>query len=169
MVNIPKQSGSRSQRFRDRLFSRTRKLRTGCVVYMGCVHPDGGYGSISFEGRRYQTHRASWEIAHGPIPEGMIVRHACDVPSCVNVAHLRLGRTVDNIRDKVMRGRARGATGPANANCKLSTEQVAQIRATYVPGTRKGSGTSVSDLALQFGITPQYVNQLGRGLHRRVR
>lgn len=168
MVNRPKNKGSRLP-IGDRLLSRSRQLKTGCLVYMGYVHGESGYGQISFEGRRYQTHRLSWELAHGPIPEGLVVLHSCDVPSCFNVDHLSLGTHADNVRDKVSKGRARGATGETNGNAKLSTEQVRKIRGAYVKGSRRGSGTSASDVAEQYGITPQYVYQLSMGMTRSSR
>ena len=42
----------------------------------------------------------------GLFPDGMIVRHDCDTPRCVNPAHLRLGTHKDNVRDMVNRRRA---------------------------------------------------------------
>ena len=36
------------------------------------------------------AHRAAWEAAHGPIPDGMTVDHTCFERRCVNPEHLRL-------------------------------------------------------------------------------
>lgn len=49
--------------------------------------------------------RHSWELANGPIPEGMWVLHHCDNPPCVNPAHLYLGTNTENVQDRVARGR----------------------------------------------------------------
>jgi len=73
-----------------------------------CIEWDGyrskyGYGLTGT--KRSRVHRLAWEKEYGPIPEGMVVRHACDNPSCYNVDHLVLGTQADNVRDMVERGR----------------------------------------------------------------
>lgn len=74
------------------------------------------YGRVLVGSRRVGAHRVAWEMAHGPIPDGMVVMHGCDNPPCVNVAHLSLGTQLDNIADRVRKGRsARGAANPGKA------------------------------------------------------
>lgn len=51
------------------------------------------------------AHRYVWEYHKGPIPEGMLVCHSCDVKRCVNIDHLFLGTYLDNMLDKVAKGR----------------------------------------------------------------
>lgn len=76
----------------------------------------GDYGRVLSGGRRVGAHRWAWEQAHGPIPVGMVVMHGCDNPPCVNVAHLSLGTQMENIADRVRKGRsARGACNPGKA------------------------------------------------------
>lgn len=41
----------------------------------GSVKADGRYRSFVYQGRRYYSHRVAWEIAKGPIPEGMCIDH----------------------------------------------------------------------------------------------
>lgn len=36
------------------------------------------------------AHRVIWEQAHGPIPEGHHVHHACGTRACINLEHLEL-------------------------------------------------------------------------------
>ncbi len=67
-----------------------------------------GYGQIVKAGRGgklLRAHRVSWELEHGPIPDGLIVRHRCDNRGCVNPSHLELGTRKDNNHDMSVRDR----------------------------------------------------------------
>jgi len=44
----------------------------------------------------------------GPIPDGLLVLHTCDIKSCVNPGHLYLGTAAHNSRDHMLRGCGRG-------------------------------------------------------------
>jgi hypothetical protein len=57
------------------------------------------------DGRRERAHRASYSLFVGAIPEGMVVRHKCDNPPCVNPRHLQVGTLGDNNQDTWDRGR----------------------------------------------------------------
>lgn len=72
----------------------------GCWTWQGS-RDRKGYGRWS----RVLTHRHSWSLANGPIPDGLWVLHHCDNPPCVNPRHLYLGTVVENVRDSVARGR----------------------------------------------------------------
>jgi hypothetical protein len=64
----------------------------------------------TYSGGQYRafTHRVSYVQNIGPIPDGLIVRHRCDNPSCLRPDHLELGTRADNQRDMQRRGRGRG-------------------------------------------------------------
>jgi hypothetical protein len=79
-----------------------------CWRWTGSVRNKRGYGSFSFRYWQFLASRASWAIANGPIPTGMLILHHCDNPPCVNPAHLYLGTAEDNRRDAVERERYKG-------------------------------------------------------------
>lgn len=63
------------------------------------------YGQVHRGGVTAYAHRVAWELANGPVPDGLHVRHKCDNPACVNPAHLEVGTHQDNVNDMVARGR----------------------------------------------------------------
>lgn len=82
------------------------------------------YGSFTFRGKRSQVaHRISWTIYKGEIPNGSLVLHKCDNPSCVNPEHLFLGNYLDNERDKLSKGRHKGE--------KLNPDKVREIKSLF--------------------------------------
>src|SRR4030095_828263 len=48
----------------------------------------GGYGKVSFEGKRHLTHRLTYEHFKGPIPQGLEPDHLCRNRACGNPDHL---------------------------------------------------------------------------------
>ena len=70
-----------------------------------------GYGRFCIGSEQHahvRAHRFSWELANGPIPDGLNALHSCDNRPCVNPEHLFLGTHGDNVKDKVAKGRAAG-------------------------------------------------------------
>jgi len=83
-------------------------------VWNGLAAVDvGGYGYINIDGKDTKTHRFAWELANGPIPDGLWVLHHCDWPPCCQTdptegypdGHLFLGTHADNMADMVAKGR----------------------------------------------------------------
>jgi hypothetical protein len=103
------------------------------------------------------AHRFSYELVHGLIPDGLHVLHRCDNPPCVNPTHLFLGTNADNVRDRDTKGR--GARGTAHWNCRLTDEEVAEIR--------NASGLQW-EIAERFGISHQAVSNIKRGERHRL-
>lgn len=91
----------------DRFWARIEKTDTCWNWTRGKTK--SGYGQMSVHGRKTHMHRFSYELHFGTIPNGLLVCHHCDNPSCVRPDHLFLGTDADNARDKVLKGRqARG-------------------------------------------------------------
>ena len=63
------------------------------------------YGIVRRNGKTMRAHRAMWEEIVGPIPDGMVLLHSCDNPSCVRISHLSVGTQADNVKDMIQKGR----------------------------------------------------------------
>lgn len=59
----------------------------GCWVWTAGLHP-GGYGNFWLDGRTINAHRYSWELANGPVPDGLHLDHICRNRACVRPDHL---------------------------------------------------------------------------------
>jgi hypothetical protein len=123
---------------------------TGCREWTR-ARMGAGYGNVFVGGRMIGAHRAVYELAHGPIPEGMQVCHTCDNPPCCNVDHLFLGTAADNTLDKVKKGRASGPQGRSNPLTRLTPEQVVSIRQAHKP--QWNGPHSYAGLARQYGVS----------------
>lgn len=137
-----------------------------CWLWRAACFPSG-YGIFTMPGRRHgipaRAHRVAWELTHGAIPAGMFVCHRCDNPPCVNPAHLFLGTPADNSADRNAKGRqARGerarqrnpARGERNANAKLTSGMVAQIKAL------RASGLSQQAIADRMGTVQTTISRV---------
>ena len=104
----------------DRISIIDGKLETPCWEWQGS-RVSGGYGNMTFEHQSLYTHRASWIVYKGPVPDGFRVLHKCDNRPCINPQHLFIGTQEDNIRDMIEKGRR-------NRNAFLTEDEVHEIR-----------------------------------------
>lgn len=153
-----------------------------CWVWTGACNRKG-YGEYHFNGKARRAHRVSWELTYGPIPEGLIVCHRCDNPSCVRPDHLFLGTHSDNAIDRERKGRggsARGdnhwtrrsperivrglsqstyglprSDGEHNPSAVLTWEKVRAIRAAYGQ-----PGQSIAVLARRYGVGTSTIHRI---------
>ena len=129
-----------------RFWSRINKTET-CWLWLG-KPTSHGYGAIRANGERISTHRFSWEIHNGPIPDGLFVCHKCDVKLCVNPDHLFLGTNLDNQRDRAHKG---------IAGWKLSIADVKAIR------DRLAAGDNQYQIASDFGVYQSLISKINTG------
>lgn len=133
---------------RERFWTRIEKQSNGCWIFLGC-RDKWGYAQYGVKCKRHQAHRYSYELTHGPIPKGMLVRHSCDNPPCVNPEHLSLGTDADNRADSVSKGRH--AWGERSNQAKLTVAKVIEIRRLYA-GSGQGRPSNAGMLAAKFGV-----------------
>ena len=98
--------------------------QSDCHIYTGCKDKDG-YGLPRVGAKHIRAHRISWFLSYGKIPQGSLVLHRCDNPSCVNPDHLFLGTAKDNSID--MKNKNRSSYGERNNGVKLTEQQVLEI------------------------------------------
>jgi hypothetical protein len=126
---------------------------TGCILWTGATCSNG-YGRVGAPPGRIPrvlgAHRVAWELAYGPVPDGLHVLHDCpggtDFALCCNPLHLRLGTHQENMQDKIIKQQQ-----PAGEECnlhKLTEEEVLEIRHLYSTGQY-----SYNQLARIFKVT----------------
>jgi hypothetical protein len=93
---------------------------SGCHIWQGPLR--GGYGHLWHQHRISLAHRLAWELKHGSIPKGMVLRHRCNVGSCVNPDHLVPGTRSEN-----------------NADIKAAHLRLADARAATARGSVPGA------------------------------
>lgn len=154
------------QRTVERFQSKIQKgdSENSCWIWLGAKHIRGyGYFGVS-HGKNVYAHRFSYEISHGPIPDGMCIMHKCDNPSCVRPDHLQVGTQKDNIRDRDQKkrtatGKRSGVhtkpenfptwalRGENNDRACLTQKEAEEIRELFSSGSMK-----TDKLALKYGV-----------------
>lgn len=111
-----------------------------------------GYGLYG----RTTAHQMSYQLHKGTIKKGLVVMHICDNRACLNPDHLKLGTNMENVQDKVSKGRAKGGHGHRGENAsysKLTNEHVQEIRTN--PHDK-----CLNCLARQFGVSFQQISRI---------
>lgn len=100
---------------------------SGCWLWLAGINPSTGYGRF-YTGvdTCIYAHKFSYQFFKGIIPKGRMLRHRCDVKSCVNPDHLLIGTALDNSKDAVERGLH--AHGEKHGMVKLTAGDIAAIR-----------------------------------------
>lgn len=134
-----------------------RAAGAACWEWLGGLN-HYGYGIFNLGRRGVKTgaHRFAYRALRGPIPDGMLVLHACDNRRCVRPDHLFLGDHALNSADMV--GKLRSARGERHSQHKLSAASVAAIRALL-----DGGVLSKAAIARRFGVSRPGINHIAYG------
>lgn len=114
-----------------------------------------GYGAIKVNGKMKKAHRVSFEMHFGEIPDGQMVCHSCDTPSCVRPDHLFLGTSQENTADRD--AKQRQCRGSRCHQSKLTREQVIEIRELYASGNY-----SQPELGRMYGVAHTSIGAIVR-------
>lgn len=84
----------------DTRFWKKVEKTEGCWLWTASL--DGkGYGQLQVgtlaKPKMKRAHRISYELAHGEIPEGMVIDHLCRQTRCVNPEHLEAVTFQENL------------------------------------------------------------------------
>ncbi len=122
-----------------------------CWDWAGAKKPKG-YGNVRINKSYLLAHRVAFELANGSIPDGYIVCHICDNPSCCNPSHLMLGTIKSNAADMMIKNRQKkphtAARGSYNGNSKLNDLDVLMIRSDY-----DSKRANQYELAAKYGVS----------------
>lgn len=159
----------------ERLISNTDKSNNPNDCWNWMKSKNGkGYGKTCSGGKLHYTHRLSWSLVNGEIPDGLFVLHKCDNPSCINPEHLFIGTQKENLEDMIKKGRNNHPTGDRHGsktkpekvargekifNSKLNDSLVLEIRKI-----KKLTGASNDAIANQYGVTPPTIRSIVNGI-----
>ena len=120
----------------SRFWTKTTLGTNGCIVWNAAKN-EKGYGRFGYNGKNRHAHIVAYEITKGKVPNGSILMHSCDNPSCVNPDHLTVGTKAQNNLDMHNKGRAAPIPSPVT-RAKLTREQAEEIRASPLGCRRLG-------------------------------
>lgn len=127
-----------------------------CWEWTGGKSTQMRYGALRIEGQTYYAHRVSWIIANGIIEPGTCVLHRCDNPPCVRPSHLFLGTKMENMQDKIAKGRQ--IRGSQVQQSVITDASAGEILVQYASGT-----TSALELARKYGINESTLRSIING------
>jgi hypothetical protein len=123
-----------------------------CQLWTG-ARTSWGYGHLVADGVDYMTHAIGFELYHGRLPRGEVIRHLCGRPLCAAGPHLLDGTHKENLADAVVHGTHVPPPHPrcaAHPGAVLTLSQVkaglARLRAREVTQEELARETGVSQV-----------------------
>ena len=135
------------------------EISDGCWAWLGATRT-GGYGEFWSDSpkRLLASHRISWGLHFGDIPEGLSVLHKCDNPRCVNPEHLFVGTQADNIHDMVRKGRKRGGAPTGEKHFRAVLSSAASKELLEATGT-------IREISRRFSVSLSTVKRVRAKTH----
>lgn len=114
-----------------------------------------GHGKVGLNGKEHSASRVVCKIAHGEPPSPKHhAAHRCNVPACVNPAHLYWATPSENEGDKIANGTSnRGERCGSNILTESDVRKIRQLKGTM----------SQRQIGTLFGVTDSAVRQIYRG------
>jgi hypothetical protein len=109
-------------------------LWTGSLLVNRDFPNEAGYGRLRIGGRgakQILAHRWSYEAAHGPIPDGLVIDHTCRVRNCVRPDHLRAVTPAVNALENTKNPSANLATTCRHGHPRAEFETVGKTGARW--------------------------------------
>ena len=138
----------------NRFWEKVHKTE-GCWLWKAGKDKDG-YGKFALDGNSTRAHRFMYELEIGSIPDGLLVCHSCDNPSCVRPSHLWLGTNTENMADSARKGRK--PSGERNPAAKITEGDVKLARRLWKTGEWQ-----VRQLAELFAVNKSQVHNIVTG------
>lgn len=154
------------QKYIDLFWNKVDKTDT-CWNWTAYKDRDG-YGIFGIKNLgQFKAHRFSVMLKGIDIPEGYVVMHHCDNPSCVNPAHLKPATVAENNLDKKLKNRQSKLKGELNAGSKLTESQVKDIRSRVIVGSRRGynNNSNIKELATEYKVCNDTIRLIA---HRKI-
>ena len=95
-------TGKSNSELREYIIDNSERAADGCWIWQRFIRGDGyGQLKVAINGDRSRlAHRVSHTVFNGPIPDGLVVDHACFNRACVNPDHLRAVSTSGNNQNR---------------------------------------------------------------------
>jgi len=150
-------SGGITYSHKDDILAKT--VRNGdCVEWSG-NRTHQGHGLLQKATQTMSAHRVMYDLCHPESPAGKLhVRHLCNNPPCVNPDHLALNDNFQNTGED----RDNAGTnhyGESHPRCKLTTEQVLEIK-------NSPPDLSSRQVATEYPVTASMVRDIRTGRKR---
>jgi hypothetical protein len=137
----------------------------GCWPWTG--NRTGGRGgkkygqfTVTVDGKQQHiyAHVYAYELANGPVPDGLEVMHGCHVRLCCRPSHLEAGTHAKNVQDSAVEGHYNVPHIPSR---KITDDQVIEILSL-----RHRDGLTLQLIAERYGVTKACISQIASGQRR---